>query len=291
MPRFRGWVWMTLLVLVAGTLWLVLQKERRRQPAAPASNALSGRDMLAQPARGERRWGRYEHEMQNPAEDPPDAWEQTEFAWGRLRYRSNRDGWRARWGVDANKSDRQFIEGLRRLTRIHARSVEEIVDIDSDEMYNWPFLYAVGVGDWTFSETHARRLKSFFERGGFLMVDDFHNEYEWARFMAGIHRVLPGHQVVELESPDPIFHTVYDLSERYRIPGLNVVHGDQIERGGTYPHWRAVLDRKGRVVVAICFNMDLGDAWEWADLPEYPEKYASLAYRIGVNYVVYAMTH
>jgi hypothetical protein len=52
-----------------------------------------------------------------------------------------------------------------------------------------------------------------------------------------------------------------------------------------------VVDDKGRMVIAICFNMDLGDAWEWADLPQYPERYASLAYRMGVNYVIYAMTH
>jgi hypothetical protein len=241
-----------------------------------------------------RRWAQYEREMQNPADDPPDAWEKTEFAWGRLRYRSNRDGyyWRgSRWGVDANKSDRQFIQGLRRLTRIHARSVEQIVDVDSNDLFDWPWLYAVGVGDWIFSESQATRLREFFERGGFLMVDDFHNEREWAQFMIGIERILPGHTVVEVENNDTILHTVYDLSERVRVPGLNVVHGSQIERGGVDPHWRAVLDQHGRVVVAICFNMDLGDAWEWADIPDYPERYASLAYRIGVNYIIYAMTH
>jgi hypothetical protein len=239
-----------------------------------------------------RRWARYEREMQNPAPDPPGAWEQTEFAFARLRYRSYRDGfYRSRWGVDANKSERQFIQGLRRLTRIHARSVEQIVDIDSDEIYEWPWLYAVGVGDWTFSEPQIIRLRNYFERGGFLMVDDFHNEREWEGFMSVIERALPGHPAVELDNADPIFHTVYDLSERFRVPGLNVVHGSQIERGGTYPHWRGVYDDRGRVVVAICFNMDIGDAWEWADLPDYPEKYASLAYRIGVNYVVYSMTH
>jgi hypothetical protein len=135
------------------------------------------------------------------------------------------------------------------------------------------------------------RLRQYFERGGFFMVDDFHNEREWASFMAGISRIFPTYSVVDLEDDSPIFHTVYSLSERFRVPGLNVVHGSQIERGGVDPHWRAVLDHKGRVVVAICFNMDLGDAWEWADLPEYPERYASLAYRIGVNYVVYSMTH
>jgi hypothetical protein len=97
--------------------------------------------------------------------------------------------------------------------------------------------------------------------------------------------------VIELQDDDPIFGVVYDLKRRFQVPGLNVVHGPGYERGGVVPHWRAVVDSKGRVQVAICFNMDIGDAWEWADLPEYPERYASLAYRIGVNYVIYAMTH
>jgi hypothetical protein len=109
--------------------------------------------------------------------------------------------------------------------------------------------------------------------------------------MDGIERILPGHVVVELADDDPILHTVFNLRERFRVPGLNVVHGSQIERGGIVPHFRGVLDEQGRVQVAICFNMDVGDAWEWADLPEYPEVYASLAYRLGINYIVYAMTH
>ena len=257
---------------------------------------LAGALVVAQTRHSGRRWAQYEWEMQDPAEDPPDAWEQTEFAFARLRYRSNRDRggrgyYRSRWGIDANKSDRQFIVALRRLSRVHARSVEQIVDIATDDLYDWPWLYAVGIGDWTLTDEHARRLRAFFDRGGFLMVDDFHNEREWASFMAGVNRIMPNAQMVELANGDAIFHTVYDLSERFRVPGLNVVHGDQIERGGVYPHWRAILDDRGRVIIAICFNMDLGDAWEWADIPEYPEKYASLAFRIGVNYVIYSMTH
>ena len=241
---------------------------------------------------GANRWAKYEREMQNPADDPPDAWEKTEFAFARLRYRSNRDGWRgARWGVDANTSERHFIHGVRRLTRIHARSIEEIVDIDSDEIYDWPFLYAVGIGDWVLSDAHAQRLRQYFDRGGFLMVDDFHNEHEFASFMAGVHKIFPGAQSIELEDENPIFGIVYDLKKRVQIPGLNVVHGPGYERGGVEPHWRAILDEQGRVRIAICHNMDLGDAWEWADLPEYPEKYASEAYRLGINYVLYAMTH
>ena len=67
--------------------------------------------------------------------------------------------------------------------------------------------------------------------------------------------------------------------------------GRTYERDGVEAKWRAILDDKGRVMVAICHNMDLGDAWEWADHPRYPENYASLAYRVGVNYILYAMTH
>ena len=123
------------------------------------------------------------------------------------------------------------------------------------------------------------------------MVDDFHNEGEFASFMAGVQKIFPGAQTIELEDNAPIFHVVYDLSKRVQIPGLNVVHGSGYERGGVVPHWRAILDGKGRVQIAICHNMDLGDAWEWADLPEYPEKFASEAYRLGINYVLYTMTH
>jgi hypothetical protein len=243
-------------------------------------------------ALGQRRWAIYESEMQNPADDPPDAYERTEFAFARLRFRSPMDGfYRSRWGTDSNKSERQFITGLRRLTRIHTRSVEEIVDIDSDEIYQWPWLYAVAIGDWALSESQAARLRNYFERGGFLMVDDFHGEREWRDFMAGINRIFPRGSLVELQDDDPIFHVVYNLKDRVQVPGLNVVHGPGYERGGIVPHWRGIVDEKGRVQVAICFNMDIGDAWEWADYPPYPERFASLAYRIGVNYVVYALTH
>lgn len=153
------------------------------------------------------RWAQYEPEMQDPIDDPPDAWEKTEFAFARLRYRSPRDGYfrgrgRARWGTDSNKSERLFMQALRRLTRVHIRSIEEIVDVDSDEMFNWPFLYAVGVGDWSLSDTQAARLREYFLRGGFLMVDDFHNEREWASFMAGMHKVFPERDAVDIPPDD-----------------------------------------------------------------------------------------
>lgn len=238
-------------------------------------------------------WARYEPEMQDPVDDPPDARVPGEFELGRLRYRSPVDGRRfgARWGIDANKGDRTFINLLTRLTRINAQSIETIVDVDEDEIFNHPFLVAISVGDWAFSDTQARRLRNYFDRGGFLMVDDFHNDREWANFMAGMRRIDPGVEAVETEPNDPAFHTVYDLGTRIRVPGANVVNGSQIERGGVVPHWRAIRDSRGRMIVAISFNQDMGDGWEWADDPYYPEKYSSAAIRLGINYAVYAMTH
>jgi hypothetical protein len=238
------------------------------------------------------RWAGYEREMQHPYDDPPDAREPAEFAFARLRYRSPRDGFRySRWGVDANKSERLFMQALRRLSRVHTRSIEEIIDVDSDEMYDWPFLYAVGVGDWILSDSQAQRLRNFFERGGFLMVDDFHNDGEWADFMEGIHKIFPHPKVIEIADDDSIFHTVYDLSERFQISGYNIVWGSPWERYGYHPHWRAILDGQDRVVVAALHNQDAGDAWEFADAPEFPERISSLAFRLGVDYVVYSMTH
>ena len=241
----------------------------------------------------ERIWARYEDEMQDPIEDPADVGRKGEFALGRLRYRSPLDRGRSysRWGIDANKGDRLFIGILQRLTRIDVQPVETIIDIDSDEIFDLPFLFAVSVGDWQLSPTQAERLRKYFDRGGFLMVDDFHNEREWSIFMNGMRQIDPLAEAVELGDSDPAFHVVFNLKNRIRVPGANVVHGSGIERGGKDPHWRAVLDSKGRIMVAISFNMDIGDGWEFADVPDYPERFSSEAIRLGTNYVVYAMTH
>ena len=243
----------------------------------------------------DRIWARYEAEMQDPVEDPPDAGRKGEFSIGRLRYRSPLDGRRfggyARWGIDANKGDRLFIGILRRLTRIDVEPIETIIDVDSDEMFNTPFLLAISVGDWQLSPSQAQRIGEYLRRGGFLLVDDFHNEREWAIFMDGIRQMsLPG-EPEELTDSTPAFHVLFDLKERVRVPGANVVHGSGIERGGTVPHWRGIMDPNGRMMVAISFNQDMGDGWEFADVPDYPERQSSEAIRLGTNYVVYAMTH
>jgi hypothetical protein len=218
------------------------------------------------------------------------------------------------WTMDYPRSDRHLLQGVRRLTRIDSRSVEQVVTLDgTDEVYNWPMLYAVEVGHWDLSDDVAAQLREFLLRGGFLMVDDFHGSdaadhdvepgalppwnrgiNEWGNFTASIERVFPNRRIEDLPNADQIFHTVYDLDDRFQVPGWQWHDtGLTYEKGptGKVPHWRGIRDDNGRVMVAICHNMDLGDAWEWSDDPRYPEKWASLAYRIAMNYFIYDLTH
>ena len=237
---------------------------------------------------------------------PPDWNQKTEWTRARLHYPSvyNQPGFGPdlNWTIDYPRSDRHLLEGVRRLTRIETRSVEQVVDLDgADDVYNWPMMYAVEVGHWDLPDDQAAQLREFLLRGGFLMVDDFHGDQpyhnvysEWQVFLTSMKRVFPDRPIVDLENSNPIFHTVYDLDDRFQVPGWEWVRsGLTYEAGqtGMTPHWRGILDDKGRVMVAICHNMDLGDAWEWSDDPRYPEKWARLAYQIAVNYFIYDLTH
>jgi len=243
---------------------------------------------------------------------PADYQEKTEWAFARLMYPpftggGGRYGYYRGWGryggdwtqghsswtTDYPRADRHFAQALRRLSRVHTRSVEQPVNLDDgDDVYNWPWLYAVEVGHWQLTDAQAQKLREYLLRGGFFMCDDFHGSFEWQVFEASMRKVFPDRSIVEIDNPDAIFHTIYDLSDRYQVPGAQYLRsGRTYEQDGYDPHWRGIYDDKGRLMVAICFDMDLGDSWEWADEPRYDEKFSALGIRIGVNYVVYAMTH
>jgi hypothetical protein len=209
---------------------------------------------------------------------------------GGFRYRRGGAG---SWTTDYPRSDRHLLEGVRRLTLIDSRSVEQPVQLDgSDDIFNWPMLYAVEVGHWSLNDVEAAQLRDFINRGGFLMVDDFHGSAEWAVFLESIQRVFPDHQIVDLPNKDPIFHTLYDLDDRFQVAGTGALRrGMTYEVDGYEAQWKGVYDDKGRLWMAICHNMDLGDAWEHSDEASYPEKMASLAYRIAMNYFVYDLSH
>jgi hypothetical protein len=175
---------------------------------------------------------------------------------------------------------------------VHARSAEQPVNLDEGDQYDWPWLYAVEVGHWNLTDAQAKAMREYLMRGGFFMCDDFHGTEEWEVFTSSMQRVFPDRPIVEIDNKDPIFHTIYDLDDRFQVPGEQYVRSHRTyEYDGFVPHWRGIYDDKGRLMVAICFDMDLGDSWEHADNPEYPEKFSGMGIRIGVNYVVYAMTH
>jgi Domain of unknown function (DUF4159) len=229
---------------------------------------------------------------------PADYLNKTEWTRARLHYQDYQGSERRRrgggsWTTDYPRSDRHLLEGVRRLTRIDTRSVEQVVDLDGDDdIYNWPMLYAVEVGHWWLSDKEAAQLRDFLERGGFLMVDDFHGTQEWDIFIDSMTKVFPDRPIVNLDNADPIFHTIYDLGERFQVPGWQFYRSGRLyEKDGYTPKWAAISDDKGRVMVAVCHNMDLGDAWEWSDDARYAEKWASLAYRIAMNYFIYDLSH
>jgi hypothetical protein len=231
---------------------------------------------------------------------PKDWNEPHDWVRARLKYvassRPYRGRYRSRpnvWTTDYPRSDRHLLAGVRRLTRIDSQSVEQVTELDgTDDIYNWPMLYAVEVGQWSMPGDQGPMLRDFIDRGGFLMVDDFHGTQEWDVFLEGINKVFPDKRIVELDNKDAIFHTLYDLDDRFQVPGEGANRsGRTYEVDGYEARWRGIYDDKGRIVVAVCHNMDLGDAWEWSDDPSYPERFASLAYRIAMNYFVYDLTH
>ena len=122
--------------------------------------------------------------------------------------------------------------GVRRLTRIHARSVEQPVNLDDgDDVFDWPWLYGVEVGHWDLTDAQAQKLREYLLRGGFFMCDDFHGSREWEVFAASMQPRLSRPADRRHPNEDAIFHTIYDLDDRYQVPGAQF-----LETGQTYEH-------------------------------------------------------
>ena len=234
---------------------------------------------------------------------PPDWRQPAEWTFARLMFPPGPlDGYAGRfdgpwqdglslWTQDYPRADRDFSNAVRRLTRISARSVEQPVSLDDgDEVYNWPWLYAVQVGEWGLTRAEAKKLRDYLLRGGFFMADDCWGPEEHAYFVKTMKMVFPNRQLEDIPNNDPIFHTLYDLSKRYRITGYDHL-AVGYKNGGVVPRWQGIRADDGRIMVAFDLNSDIGDSWKGLDDPRYPEKFGYLGVRIGINYIVYAMTH
>jgi hypothetical protein len=240
-------------------------------------------------------WG--QHGPRSP--EPPTA----EFHFARMIYTDsprNRRGGGGWWMQDWPDAEEHFTQGIRRLTRIDAGS-GVAVDLLDDALFDYPWLYATQVGYWDLSDAEVARLREYLLRGGFLMADDFFDQREWIPFQETMTRLFPDRPIREFDADsDEILHVLYDIDTFTQIPGLRHLggFGGRRGRGGSFavqglpePHWRGVYDDEGRLLIAMNFNQDVGDAWEHADDAYYPEPMTALAYRLGVNYIIYAMTH
>jgi hypothetical protein len=215
--------------------------------------------------------------------------------WGYASRDGMGTGW---WLVDWPAAENHFTAGVSRLTRIDSGDPRHM-RLTDDRLFDYPWIYATQTGWWDLSDAETARLREYLLRGGFLVVDDFWGPEQWELFRQTMQRALPNQPIADIAESDAVMHVVYDIREKDRtfIPGSR-----HLRRGpdgsveiwqpeGTSPAWRAMCDPGNRMVVAVNFNTDVGDAWEFADVPYYPEAMTSLAYRYGINYLIYAMTH
>jgi hypothetical protein len=228
-----------------------------------------------------------------PPVDEPLRGEPHEWTFARLAYDGNGYRGGSAFDVDYPGAEYHVSQAVERLTRIDVHPEGHVVSPNSDDLFNYPWLYAVEVGSWTFSDSQAARMREYLLRGGFLMVDDFHGEAEWAIFVEGMRAVFPDRPIEDIPADEPFYSAPYDVSNRLQVPGPRYMSsGLTYERyDGVTPHWRGIRDDDGRWMIVISHNIDYGEGWEQADNPAYPQPFTRQAYEVAVNYLIYSMTH
>jgi hypothetical protein len=221
---------------------------------------------------------------------------------GRLMYPARGFGgadWRrgyASWTDDYPRGDRTLVEMIRRFTRTNVRAVEQPINLeDGNDVEYWPFMVVGLASHWELTDQMAANLRQYLLRGGFLFADSFFGTYNWEGFAQNLRRVFPDRPIIDVSDDHPIFHIVFDLPN---MTSVQIPNANSLMRGGPgwmsdgeIPHWRGIEDDDGRLMMLIAFNNDVMDGWQWADDVRYPSEEANLSLQIGVNVVIYAMTH
>ena len=222
-----------------------------------------------------------------------------EFYFTRAVYSSGMGGYgfrgRGAWSTDWPTADIQFLSVLNRLARnIDAYEGDNPVRLDDPNLRRFPYLYAVEVGRMGLADSEVQGLRNYLLAGGFLFADDFWGLYEWANFEANMRRVLPEYKIIEMELNHPLFHSYYDIQKFLQVPNVNngCAGGPYYESyDDTEPKIRGIFDEKGRLLVLISYNSDLGDAWEHMEKSCYPLDRSTFAYEFAVNTIIYALSH
>lgn len=231
-----------------------------------------------------------------PANETPDdiaeayanPLESSEFIFARVQFNSfaSRGYGRGRtpgWAHDYPRAEINFLKIVSEVTGIHTTPESyTIVQLVDPEIMRFPFLYFSEPGTWDLTDQEAENLREYFNRGGFAVFDDFDGRRDWQVFESCMRRVFPERKIEEVDLEDPIFHCFYDIETLDMIPPGSV-------RGN--PQFLAMRDHKGRIQAIVNFNNDIGDFWEWSDQGFVPIDLSNEAYKLGINYVVYALTH
>ena len=211
------------------------------------------------------------------------------FTFVRIRYEplGGGEGFRRRdlkWDHDYPRAERNFTKILKEITLLDTYlEGGNILSADDPELMKYPIAYLCEPGFWTMTEKETLALRAYLAKGGFLIIDDFAGQH-WYNFEQQIRQLLPDAQLVKLDTRDPIFDSFY------RIETLEYVHpnyGLPSEFWGIYED----NDPSKRLLMIVNYNNDIGDYWEWSDAGFLPIDLTNEAYKLGVNYVMYAYTH
>ena len=208
------------------------------------------------------------------------------FVFTRIRYGANlgRFGGGG-WEHDYPTAERNFAEILDYITNMRVRKDgSNILDLDDSRIFENPVIYMSEPGYWTSNDAEAKNLREYLLKGGLLIFDDFEGDGHWRNMVAQMKRTLPDHHFIRLDVSHPVFQSFFNIRH------LDVPHPTV----NVPPSFWGLFDNNdptGRMLALANWNNDLGDYWEWSAEGLYGSDPTNDAYRLGVNYIVYAMTH
>jgi len=210
----------------------------------------------------------------------------------RLRYDSGFGGGFGRrgapWSHDYPDGEVHFSKILDELTFLHVRTNgSNILSLDDPELFNYPIAYMCEPGFWNVSDTQAANFRSYLLKGGFAIFDDFRG-YDWNNLQDQMRQVLPDARWIQLDGKSSLFHSFFEIDhpESLAIPSIY----DQSlipSYWGLFEH----NDPTKRLMVIANVNNDISEYWEFSDTGLFVVDLSNEAYKFGVNYVIYGMTH